>query len=174
MVSLGHNAFMNPSVYQCYSHVEGNTSRATTACLSSWWAPAETVGYGTARSSPDCWRSRCVCPVTLVARCRPAALGCSYRRRRGDLWRTSSQCEASPPWCGLMFWGNGNKTDFVEQNVFLTLTHWSLGNLSEVFDKQFSSKFKWFMAEVSFCEFAVRWISIDLTDDKSTLVQVMA
>ena len=73
-----------------------------------------------------------------------------------------------------MFWGNGNKTDFVEQNVFLTLTHWSLGNLSEVFDKQFSSKFKWFMAEVSFCEFTVRWISIDLTDDKSTLVQVMA
>ena len=57
---------------------------------------------------------------------------------------------------------------------YITLTHWPLGN------------FKWNFRLVIFklnlvnggwgisYEIALRWMSLDLTDDKSTLVQVMA
>ena len=54
------------------------------------------------------------------------------------------------------------------------LTHWSLGDLNEVLDKYI---FKlvlvlggWGMS----CDIAWRWMTLDLNDDKSTLIQAMA
>ena len=49
---------------------------------------------------------------------------------------------------------------------WMALTHWPLGDLNKAL---------WVIDgwDVAF-EIAVRWISLDLTDDKSTLVQVMA
>ena len=54
------------------------------------------------------------------------------------------------------------------------LTHWSLGNLNEILNKQFLSDFQWLMVEVICCEIALRGMPLDITGDKSTLVQVMA
>ena len=57
----------------------------------------------------------------------------------------------------------------------MKLTHWPLGDFSEILDKQFSSSFNSSMAERSQpSEIALWWLSLDVTDDKSTLVQVMA
>ena len=53
------------------------------------------------------------------------------------------------------------------------LTHCGLGDFNEILDEYFSSQLQWLMAEIS-REIAVRRMSLDLTDDKSTLVQVMA
>ena len=47
----------------------------------------------------------------------------------------------------------------------LRLTHWCLGNLIELLGKQF---------QANFCEIALRWMSQNLTNDKSTLVTIMA
>ena len=55
----------------------------------------------------------------------------------------------------------------------LELTHWTLGNLNEMLGTilQIISVIDgWGIS----CELALRWMSLDLTDDKSTLVQVMA
>ena len=46
------------------------------------------------------------------------------------------------------------------------LTHWPLGDLNRILIKQFS----WGI----FCETTPSWMSLDLADNKSTLVQVMA
>ena len=55
-------------------------------------------------------------------------------------------------------------------DLLWVLTHWSLGDLNEISDNNFQGKLK---AEVS-CEIALGWLPLELTEDKSTLVQVMA
>ena len=53
------------------------------------------------------------------------------------------------------------------------LTHWPLGNLNEILDvifKQILVIYGWGIS----CEIAPIWMSLDFTDDQSTLVQVMA
>ena len=51
----------------------------------------------------------------------------------------------------------------------LCLTHWPLGDLNEIF-KLILVIVDWGIS----CDIALRWMSLDLTDDESTLVQVMA
>ena len=54
------------------------------------------------------------------------------------------------------------------------LTHWPLGDLNKILDKSF---FKLILVIDGWgisCDIAIRWMSVDLTDDKLTLVQVMA
>ena len=53
------------------------------------------------------------------------------------------------------------------------LTHWPLGYLNEILDKYFSNWFQGFDGWGISCEIALRWMSLYLTDDKSTLIQVM-
>ena len=54
------------------------------------------------------------------------------------------------------------------------LTHWPLGDLNKILDevnfKLFSVTNGWGIS----CKIALRWMLLDLTGDKSTLVQVMA
>ena len=57
---------------------------------------------------------------------------------------------------------------------WIILTHWPLGDLNKILDKQFSNLFQWLKGELSLVKFALNWMSLDLTEDKSTLVQVMA
>ena len=54
------------------------------------------------------------------------------------------------------------------------LTHWPLGNLNTILGNKFSKKNSVINGWGISCELALRWTSLDLTDDKSTLVQVMA
>ena len=58
--------------------------------------------------------------------------------------------------------------------ALLYLTHWPLGDFNLIYVGNFQAYFKvnggW---GISF-EIALRWMPLDLTDDKSTLVQVMA
>ena len=49
------------------------------------------------------------------------------------------------------------------------LTHWPMGDLNTIF-KLISATGGWGLS----CKIALRWMPLDLTDDKSTLVQVMA
>ena len=62
-------------------------------------------------------------------------------------------------------WGNWKGRTFV-------LTHWPLGDLNEILDECscFSVNDGWRISN----KIALRWISLDLTDDTSTFVQVMA
>ena len=53
------------------------------------------------------------------------------------------------------------------------LTHLSLANLNEILGTNFPDNFSDWWLIIS-CEPALRWVSLDLTDDKSTLVQIMA
>ena len=53
--------------------------------------------------------------------------------------------------------------------IFYTLTHGGLGYFNEILNEYFSSQLQWLMAAIP----AVK-LTFDLTDDKSTLVQVMA
>ena len=53
-------------------------------------------------------------------------------------------------------------------------THWPLGNLDENFRYLIFQIISVIDGWVIFCELALRWMSLKLTDDKSTLVQVMA
>ena len=55
---------------------------------------------------------------------------------------------------------------YVSQEI---LTHWPLEDLNEILD----DRHRGMMTEI-FCETALSWLSLDLTDDQSTLVQVMA
>ena len=57
---------------------------------------------------------------------------------------------------------------------FVTLTHWSLGNLNDIFRYLILQIISVIGGWGISCELALRWTSIDLTDDKSSLVQVMA
>ena len=56
------------------------------------------------------------------------------------------------------------------------LTHWPLGDLDAILKLQFSISFYWLVnwRRTSSTDNAPRWMPWDLTDDKSTLVQVMA
>ena len=51
------------------------------------------------------------------------------------------------------------------------LTHWPLGDLVAIPKMEFSILFYWLLSSH---DDALRWMPQDLTDDKSTLVQVMA
>ena len=54
------------------------------------------------------------------------------------------------------------------------LTHWPLGNLNVILQMQSSILLYWLVSSNLFYESVLRWMPHDLTDDKSTLVQVMA
>ena len=54
------------------------------------------------------------------------------------------------------------------------LTHWPLGNFHEILGYLSFQTISVIDGWVISCELALRWMSLDLTDDKSTLVQVMA
>ena len=66
------------------------------------------------------------------------------------------------------------------------LTHWCLGNMTCYFNSLTPGKFEWNFRYLILqiilvidgwgicCELALRWMSLDLTDGKSRLVQVMA
>ena len=64
---------------------------------------------------------------------------------------------------------NDNKASVVAQSPLTALTHWPLGDLNVIF-KLISVIVGWGIS----CEIAFRWMSLDLTDGKSTLIQVMA
>ena len=53
-------------------------------------------------------------------------------------------------------------------------THWPLGNFNDILDMWFSNGFQWLIGWGISCEIALIWMSLDFTDDQSTLVQVMA
>ena len=55
-----------------------------------------------------------------------------------------------------------------------TITHCGLGDFNEILEEYFSRQLQWLMAWDTCCKIALRRMSLDLTDDKSTLVQVMA
>ena len=74
----------------------------------------------------------------------------------------------------ISYWGQDwsqNKMADISQT---TLTHWSLGNLNEILRhvifKQILVIDGWGIS----CEIALIWMSLDLPDDQSTLVQIMA
>ena len=54
------------------------------------------------------------------------------------------------------------------------LTHWPLGNLNEIFRHVIFKQILVIDGSVISCEIALIWMSLDFTDDQSTLVQVMA
>ena len=80
----------------------------------------------------------------------------------------------------LQRWGRRNLWQMQEFThwtlgiVTLVLTHWPLGNLNEIFRhlifKQILVIDGWGIS----CEICLQWLSLDFTDDQSTLVQVMA
>ena len=54
------------------------------------------------------------------------------------------------------------------------LTHCGLGDFNEILDEYFSRQLQWLMAETPAVKFALRRMSLDLTDGNSTLVLMMA
>ena len=54
------------------------------------------------------------------------------------------------------------------------LTHWSLGNLNEILDNELFKLISVINGWGTSGEIATRWLSLDFSDDESTLVQVMA
>ena len=54
------------------------------------------------------------------------------------------------------------------------LTHWPLGDLKKKMRKVIFQLISLIGGWGIFCKIALKWMSMDLTDDKSTLVQVMA
>ena len=65
-------------------------------------------------------------------------------------------------------------TNTYDSPSLIMLTHWPLGDLNKILDtyiifKLISGTDGW---DIS-CKIALRWMPLDLTDDKSTLVQVM-
>ena len=54
------------------------------------------------------------------------------------------------------------------------LTHWPLADLREIWEKVIFKLILMIGGWGIFCKIALRWMSMDLTDDKSTLVQMMA
>ena len=58
--------------------------------------------------------------------------------------------------------------------VLVLLTHWPLGDLNAILKMEFSILFYWLVPLGLLVIFCLRWMPQDLTDDKSTLVQVMA
>ena len=76
-------------------------------------------------------------------------------------------------WCILGLTENHAVTsvDWIEMG----LTLWPLGNFNEILGTYFPDDFSyWWLRYVSLVNLPFRWMSLDLTDDKSTLVQVMA
>ena len=59
-------------------------------------------------------------------------------------------------------------------NVCNELTHWPLGNLSEIFRFVIFKRILMIVGWGISCKIALIWMSLDLTDDQSTLVQDMA
>ena len=58
----------------------------------------------------------------------------------------------------------------ISPGTCLKLTHWPLEDLNEIWMSNSQANLSW----VTSCEIPLSWISLNLTDDKSTLVQVMA
>ena len=56
----------------------------------------------------------------------------------------------------------------------MALTHWPLGDFKLILVGNFQANFsEWWLRYISY-EVSLRWMPLDLTNDKSTLVQVMA
>ena len=73
-------------------------------------------------------------------------------------------CWLSFNWC-IFYW--------FEWVIQFFLTHWPLGNMNEILDVLF----KWILVIDGWditCAIALIWMSLDFTDDQSTLVQVVA
>ena len=68
---------------------------------------------------------------------------------------------------------NDVATSFRRHNdvIIALCAHWDMEYLNEILVKWFSSLIDWWGID---CEISHRWMPLDLTDDKSTLVQVMA
>ena len=62
----------------------------------------------------------------------------------------------------------------VADYLVMPLTHWPLGNLNEILDMLFSNGFLVISGWGISCEIALIWMLLDLTDDQSTLVQIIA
>ena len=65
-------------------------------------------------------------------------------------------------------------THWPQGDVALNLTHWPLGDLNKKFRKVIFKLISVTDGWGISCKIALRWMPLDLTDDKSTLVQVMA
>ena len=81
----------------------------------------------------------------------------------------TSQLEAV--WCQPIGGRVSYPTDMHVFFAVLCLTHWPLGDLNVILKMEFSILFYWL---VSSHDNALQWMPHDLTDDKSTWVQVMA
>ena len=67
----------------------------------------------------------------------------------------------------------GDTNEEVHQ-TFVSLTHSPLGNLNDIFRHVILKQILVIDGWGTSCEIALGWMSLNLTDDKSTLVQVMA
>ena len=70
----------------------------------------------------------------------------------------------------------GFANEWIQDNVMPTiqLTHWPLGNFNDILKYLIFQIISMIDGWDISCEIALRWMSLDLTDDKSTLVEVMA
>ena len=68
----------------------------------------------------------------------------------------------------------GHRHQGALQNTDGILTHWPLGDLNKILEKYFFQLISVIGGWGIFHEIALRWMPLDLTDDKSTSVQVMA
>ena len=79
--------------------------------------------------------------------------------------------------CHTAHWGlrKNNGGQLAADNIFVcNLTHWPLGDFNKILEKIiFTPILVTDGCDIS-SEIALRWTSLDLNDDKSTLVQVMA
>ena len=65
-------------------------------------------------------------------------------------------------------------TIFLNGRTYLPLTHWPLGDLKNIFQNVFFKLISWIDTLSNSCETALRSMPQNPSDDKSTLVQVMA
>ena len=97
--------------------------------------------------------------------------------KQWNLYKAITELLVSQNW--VVFYDRVSKHAFVKtvpymchKTCLLTLTHWPLGDLNEILDKQFLNWFQWLVAEASFVKLPsdeCHWTLL-----KSTLVQVMA
>ena len=69
---------------------------------------------------------------------------------------------------------NNTAVGFCAIIAIMDLTHWPLGNFNEILDMPFTNRILVIDGSGISREIALIWISLDFTDDQSTLVQVMA
>ena len=88
-------------------------------------------------------------------------------------WEAAALYDVIKSWavCKQELWGRQGRDSWEMGN----LTHWPLGNSNENLDMEFSNGFEWLMVDWGIsCENTMIWMSLDFTDDQSTLVQGMA